>query len=767
MFKKKILKYGLIYSFLVSFFYLVYSNWNMNYFEYFELKTYDLRYKIRELFPSEKRNFDVVIIGIDEKSLIKIGKWPWNRSIHGQLLNTLEPYEIRSIGFDISFTEFGVDKTLLKVKENLKEIIGENYYSGNLNEELTIQLLEELNLLKTDEDYVFSEAIKNLNKVVIGTYNILSSDEKIDESIYENNDYLKFRYPLNDVFTEISKQQYSEGKSFKPFNVYKILPPIEVIGKNARGIAPFEVGFPDPDGILRGVALVTEEEYKKVYVPTLYLLTFLTAYNLTIEENTVLDIEKKSVNVTDKNGNIFRKIPTNKNGYQRLFYYGDRFNYYSYIDILEKKISRDNLKNKIILVGFTDTAKGLYDLRSTPLDPNIPGVEIHATAIQNLIDNKFMTRADLIPNIFFILFNNVILTFLLSLKNITVKKSNVLVIILILLSMIINFILFVNGKWYEFFYPLLTYFSSYLLLSIKNYFDEEVEKKYIRGVFSQYISPKLVEELIKKPEMLKLGGEKKELTCLFSDIEGFTSISEKMKPEELVELLNEYLSAMSSIIIDHNGTIDKYIGDAIMAIFGAPVNSQNSAKDACFSAINYQKKLRQIRNEKNIELHARIGINTGEMIVGNMGCSIGEIKRFDYTVIGDEVNLASRLESINKYYGTYIIISENTYEKVKDIFLVRIIDYVKVKGKSKPVMIFELIEEMEIADEKTKDFVREFEEALDFYRNRQWDNSKEIFEILFIKAGDKASKVYLERIENYKKIPPPLDWDYSYTFTTK
>lgn len=769
MFKQKILKYGIIYTIVVSIFYIVYSNLNMNYFEYFELKTYDLRYKIIELFPQEKRDFDVVIVGIDEKSLIKLGKWPWNRSIHGELLEKLKTYDIKSIGFDVSFSEYGPDPKLLKIKENIKSIVGDNYYSGNLNEELAIELLEEINLIKTDEDFRFAEAIKSLGNVNIGTYNVLSKDEAISEEVFDNTKYLQYSYRLDGIIGELKKRGRIGEDFFAPFTVYKILPPIDIISENASGIAPFEVGYPDPDGVLRGVALVTKEIYSnESYFPTLYLLTFLSAYNLSIEENVVLNIDKSMIQIFDKEGNVFRTILTNKNGYQRLFYYSnkDSFKYVSYVDILDEKVPKEELENKILLVGYTDTAKGLYDLRSTPLDPNLPGVEIHATAIQNLIDNKFMIRRELLPNMFFIFIFNLFIASLLSVKKITVKKSNILVVVLIVFSVILNYLQFVKGQWYELFYPLITYFGNYLLLSIKNYFDEEVEKKYIRGVFSNYISPKLVEELIKKPEMVKLGGEKKELTCLFSDIQGFTSISEKMNPEELVELLNEYLSAMSGIIIDNNGTIDKYIGDAIMAIFGAPVPSENSARDACVSALNYQKKLQQIREEKNIELFARIGINTGEMIVGNMGCSVGEIRRFDYTVIGDEVNLASRLESINKYYGTYIMISENTYNKVKDEFLVRTLDFVKVKGKNKPVMIFELLDFSSNNDKKLIEFIKEYEDALELYKNKKWDTAYEAFSILEEK-GDKASKLYMDRIEKYKLNPPPEDWDYSYAFTTK
>ena len=769
MFKKKILKYGLIYSILASIFYMIYSNMNMNYFEYFELKTYDLRYKIKELFPEKKREFDVAIIGIDEKSIIDIGKWPWKRSVHAQLLNELNNYDTKAIGFDVSFTEFGVDKNILSVKENLKNTIGQNYYNGNISEELAINLLEELNKIKTDEDYEFAEALKKNGKTIIGTYNVLDEKEKIESSVWKNDKYLDYRYNVNSVISEVLKSSRSNEKSFKPFTVYKIIPPIDIISNSANGIAPFEVGYPDPDGVLRGVALVTEETSSNVYFPTLYLLTFLKSYNFYIDKNVTLDFNSGNIEILDNENKLFRKIPTNKNGYQRLYFYGKKnsFKYYSYVDILNKKIPKEALKDKILLVGYTDTAKGLYDLRSTPLDPNLPGVEIHATAIQNLIDNKFMVRADILGNILFILIINILIVIFMSMEKLSIKKSNLLILTVIASSLIVNFILFWNGKWYELFYPFTTYFLNYLIFSIKKYFDEEIEKKYIREVFSHYISPKLVEELIQNPEMVKLGGEKKELTCFFSDIAGFTTISEKLQPEELVSLLNEYLSRMSNIIMENRGTIDKYIGDAIMGIFGAPVDSENNAKDACVAALSYQKDLEKLREEKNVKLFARIGINTGEMIVGNMGCSIGEIKRFDYTVIGDEVNLASRLEGINKYYGTNIIISENTYEKVKNDFEVRPLDFVKVKGKNKAVMIFQLIDFKNNIDDIQRKKLDIHLKALENYKNRNWEEAKKLFNELIESSDDYIAKQYIERIDVYEQSPPPNDWDYSYTFTSK
>jgi len=279
----------------------------------------------------------------------------------------------------------------------------------------------------------------------------------------------------------------------------------------------------------------------------------------------------------------------------------------------------------------------------------------------------------------------------------------------------------------------------------------------------------VVHELLSHPEKLTLGGEERFLTVLFSDVASFTSISEKLTPRQLVTLINDYLSNMTEIILKHDGIIDKYEGDAIMAEFGAPVYFEDHAIKACAAALEMQKRLAKLNKKwakENVpELHARVGINSGNMIVGNMGSH----QVFDYTVMGDEVNLASRLEGANKVFNTRIMISESTYNLVKDHFVTRPLDLIRVKGKQKPVKVYELIaHKNEALPYKFKEILPVYLNGISYYNTRQWDRAIECFQYcLKLVPNDGPSREYLQRVQAYKETPPPPDWDGVYTLTSK
>ena len=282
-------------------------------------------------------------------------------------------------------------------------------------------------------------------------------------------------------------------------------------------------------------------------------------------------------------------------------------------------------------------------------------------------------------------------------------------------------------------------------------FKEQSAKKQIKDAFQQYMSPAVIEELLKHPEKLKLGGEKKELTIFFSDIRSFATISEKFSPEKLVSVLNQYLSAMTEIIIKNNGVIDKYIGDEIMAFWNAPLDEPRHPALACSSALEMTKKLKELnskwKKEGIEEIKIGMGINTGEAIVGNMGSS----QRFNYTTMGDNVNIASRLESLNKVYGSPIIISESTYEKIKDYFICRELDFVMVKGRKEPTKIYELICKKEDETKDIKKFTELFENGLDKYRKAKWEDAINYFQKCCQLNKDKASEVFISRCKEFKK----------------
>jgi class 3 adenylate cyclase/uncharacterized membrane protein SpoIIM required for sporulation len=312
--------------------------------------------------------------------------------------------------------------------------------------------------------------------------------------------------------------------------------------------------------------------------------------------------------------------------------------------------------------------------------------------------------------------------------------------------------------------PLVT-LLFYLYLENLRY-KEEKQKMQIKGAFQQYVSPAIIDEIMKHPEKLKLGGEKKEMTIFFSDIRDFSTISEKLGPEQLVHVLNQYLSKMTDIILKNKGVVDKYIGDAIMAFWNAPLDVQNHEEIACQSSLEMIESLgilkKQWHDEKIPEINIGIGMNTGEAVVGNMGSA----QRFDYTIMGDNVNIASRLEGLNKIYGTAIIISEFTYEKVKHKFACRELDFVRVKGKTKPLKIYELIGSKEEIKKQYLDFINIFENALSLYKNGEWSEAVKTFEKALKIKEDKPSRIFIERCAEFKKHPPK-HWDGVYEVKTK
>jgi len=333
---------------------------------------------------------------------------------------------------------------------------------------------------------------------------------------------------------------------------------------------------------------------------------------------------------------------------------------------------------------------------------------------------------------------------------------------------IINQFLFNIGVFMQFVPAALALGASLLVISAMHYVQGDKEKKYIRTAFSHYLSADVIDVLVKDPQALKLGGERKELTAFFSDVQGFSGISESLSPEGIVDLLNEYLTDMTDIIFGEGGTVDKFVGDAIVAFYGAPIYFENHAERACLAALVMQAKLRKMRpvwKEKyGHELYVRMGINTGPMVVGNMGSRT----RFDYTMMGDSVNLASRLEGVNKYYKTFILASEFTVREIGDSIARREIDVLRVVGKKEPVKVYELVCPRASADAQTMDLLGCFEEGLELYKKREWAKAGETFrKALALDPGDGPSQVYIDRCAQFSAAPPPDSWDGVYEMKSK
>jgi adenylate cyclase len=420
-----------------------------------------------------------------------------------------------------------------------------------------------------------------------------------------------------------------------------------------------------------------------------------------------------------------------------------------------------------VLLGFT--AAIYQDLHPTSFQSGYPGVETHATVIANILDQDFLTRPGEIL-LFDLLFMFALSLMLGIVLPRTRPVSGALTAILCIAAIIgLAYYAFIGPKiWLNIIYPSLLVITSYVVLTSYKYFTEEKHKKEIKMAFQHYVAPAVVDQMLGQIDHLHLGGERKQMTALFSDIRGFTTISERMNPEELVRFLNEYLSAMTQIVLQYEGTVDKYMGDAIMAFYGAPLEQPDHAIRACRTAVDMIARLKELGTEWQTRslphMDIGIGINSGEMSVGNMGSE----ERFDYTIMGDNVNLASRLEGINKQYGTSIVISQFTYQLIQNQpFTVRELDSVRVKGKLEPVTIYELIG-YGTTNSHMQQALEHFHDGLLAYKRRAWNQAIAQFQqALELRPNDYPAHLYLQRCEEYQQTPPPKNWDGVYTMKTK
>lgn len=474
-------------------------------------------------------------------------------------------------------------------------------------------------------------------------------------------------------------------------------------------------------------------------------------------------------------------IPTNRYTEMLINFAGPSgtFPHISFYEVWKKADEDDHeyfkthFRDKIVLIGTTNIlhqdfnptpffgSKHYRELRSTY------GIEIWANMINTILKENYIIGLSNYQIALIILFFGLIVSYL------SLRLSFIWGLIFIPLIGLgyINgciFLFILHNLWLDLVAPFLVIPLTYGAIFTYRYTIENKQRAIIKNLFQFYLHPSVVNELLKDPEAVKLGGVKKELTIFFSDIANFTSISEAMEPEELVNLINIYLTEMSNIIIAHEGTIDKYEGDAIMAFFGAPLDQADHAIRACYSALETQKHLIGLRERFKAkgwpEINIRIGINTGPVVVGNMG---GE-NRFDYTVLGDGVNLAARLEAANKTFFTNIMIGEYTYELAKDSIVGRELDIIRVKGKSMPVKVYELIAKKGEIDQKTLELLKNFGDGLDAYRKQDWATAIKYFgNAIQIKPEDGPSRLYLTRCADYLKSPPPPQWDGVYEMKTK
>lgn len=627
---------------------------NNPWIEIFELKTLDLRYRIR----GEKHiNPKVVIIAIDENSLINMStqfndEWPWNREHYARMIAKLFKLGIKTIGFDVSFTTPSES----------------NIMSNG----------------KSKDDILLSAILRKYNKVVLGTYltvekqNFEEYNDKFREELVKNRYYLKYSFKLKNP---------EHLPLFFPLTAYKIIPPIPEFSSLVPA-STYEIGQLDPDGVARSLPLIFKENwaaengYSTGLFPhmDLILYAFYNGYNPT---KFIFDPKSYSIEINNE------IIKTDKNGFYLLNFYGKGENIFDTISFYDlvytNRYDNYDFKDKVAILGYSATAKGLYDLRITPFSNDEPGVYLHATAVQNLINKDKINRVNFFYGSIILLTLLFIILIIISFKKITIK----LISFVIPLSYIfISYFLFKNNIWLDTFYPVLSTTIISVVDTVQSVLKESKEKKKIKSFFFKYVPDFVAQKLLDQGKT-ELGGEKKKVVLIMSDIVGFTEKSEKLSPEDVVRFLNYYLSEMADIIRNkYYGTIDKFIGDLIMAIFGAPIEFGDEVDRALSCALDMRKKLKDINIELkrmgfDFEVNAGIGIHYGEVIIGNIGADF----RMDYTCIGDAVNTTSRIEHLTRDLDKWLIVTEEIVKRSKKYKFEYIGDF-KVKGKELPLKLY-------------------------------------------------------------------------------
>lgn len=435
------------------------------------------------------------------------------------------------------------------------------------------------------------------------------------------------------------------------------------------------------------------------------------------------------------------------------------------LNAIELVLSVESLQDNIVITGLTAT--GTVDIGQTPTSHEYALVGAYHNTINTIIQGKFIYMAPQWLNYLLMLAIAVFMGFII--QRLSAKMSVLAIVASFIFFNLITIGVFIFGDvWMDQLGISLALVIPSASIAAVKFMREENQKHFIKSAFGHYLSPSVIDRIIENPESLELGGVERELTVFFSDVQGFSSISEKLTPPGLVALLNEYLSEMTDIILKNGGTVDKYEGDAIIAFFGAPQHFEDHALRCCTAAIEQQKRLAEMQKIWKAEgrhvLRVRMGINTGTAVVGNMGSRT----RFDYTVMGDSVNLASRLEGANKAYGTYSMISGSTYEAVKSEVEVRRLDVIRVVGKKEPVPVYELIDLKGSLSDKQKELIAKYYQGLELFGNRQWKEAKKAFQdALKIVPDDSPSSTYIERCNIYAKTPPPADWDGVFELTSK
>lgn len=700
--------------------------------------------------------------------------------------------------FDQIFQSITQDVTNYNLKKYGKLTIEELplFQKNALNREITKKTFDYCREWLTEKDFAFSpENTPYFSKIY----------SEILSSIKQKHSWKKLPKGLHDVLLHtdqewVLKLNYLISNAAKNsiMNYGEWTPNVPPIQNPATYTASF-VADQDFDGQVRRYPLFYRSGNRLglSFIPSMALQNYLISNSYRAEVKMIQKNNQKiieSFKILNSDDKLVHQLPVDASGRMLINYYGtqqslpyvsaaeifsnsDSLNYQQseFDSILGKRVVRKHkiskeefFKGRSIIIGAT--AIGIYDLRTIPLEPNYPGPEIHLTMLSNLLDGVFLsfTKFDSTWSPWILLLAGIILTLIWSQLGAISSLSTLIVFLPGLFYADFLFFTTYNQITLLFLFLIITGLTISFSITFYKYFTEEVKKKQLKSTFSKYVSPAVVDELLKSDENLKLGGRRQRMSVFFSDVRGFTTISEKLAPEELSRVLNLYLTPMTEIIFSNKGTLDKYIGDAIMAFFGAPIADEKHAEQACRAALHSLVKLKEIQSEfakQNLPfIDVGIGVNTGDMSVGNMGSNIVQ----NYTVMGDAVNLASRLEGTTKEYGVRIIISETTYQDVKNSFITREIDIVRVKGKLQPVAIYELMVEKSLATDLDIQREQLFNDAYSLYRKKDFSSAKEKFQNYINKfEKDKIGSIYFERCQDYIESPPPNDWDGVHVMKTK
>jgi adenylate cyclase len=702
--------------------------------EEIRVRTFDA---FQRIDPRKKAIRPVTIVDIDDKSLEKLGQWPWPRTRIADLVTELTRLGAVVIAFDAVFSE----------PDRLNPAFAADTFR-NLDEETRARLRA-----LPSNDQVFADAIK-ASRVVLGESGLPEEIATLDKTL-----------PVTGI------AMLGEEPQRFMFEFPGLLRNVPVLEHAAAGRGLFTIK-PERDGIVRRVPMIMQAQGQTMPSLTFEILRVASGSGTILikaDAGGIKSIGVKGVQIpTDLNGQLWVRYARN-----------DASIYVPAVNVLEKNVAPDMIAGKLVLIGTS--AVGLNDIKTTPVSKAMPGVEVHAQVLESALTGAVISQPNFGLAVEFttaLLFGLLVIAFAPQFGPVTlVVLGGAFASMLIGLS---AYFYLHNRLLIDFTYPLMSTTAIYLTLIFSSFVREQAQRRQIRSAFGQYLSPALVEQLAQSPEKLVLGGEEREMTIMFSDMRGFTSISETYKndPQGLTALMNRFLTPLTNAILNRKGTIDKYMGDAIMAFWNAPLDDKDHQLNACEAALDMLDRvdaLNQAREQEAraegrpfIPLNAGIGLNTGTCVVGNMGSD----QRFDYSVFGDSVNLASRLEGQSKEYGFPIIIGSTTALAVKDRFAILELDFIMVKGKKEPEVIYAIAGREDTAQSGRFQRLRNLTiEMLACYRNRDWDGA--LAAIARGRRTDEANSLellynlYEARIRGYLENPPPEDWNGAFALLTK